>query len=119
MSNGNYMCALRRFVYNNTPSPSFLTPMPLSMCVRPRTWAEISIASDRDSAQEGRGVPLVQSGHRRWFSHDTPANEGGGRLRGRCAHPGGERNIRNARLGSEGGKRIEVVEVVVVVKGSW
>ena len=26
-----------------------------------RTWAEISIASDRDSAQKGRGVPLVQS----------------------------------------------------------
>ena len=29
--------------------------------VQPHTWAEISIASDRDSAQKGRGVPLVQS----------------------------------------------------------
>ena len=36
----------------------------------------IFIASDRDSAQEGRGMPLVQSRHRRRLSHDTPANEG-------------------------------------------
>ena len=34
---------------------------PLHTRVQPRMWAEISIASDRDSAQEGRGVPLVQS----------------------------------------------------------
>ena len=74
-----------------------------------RTWAEISIASDRDSAQEGRGVPLVQSGHRERLSHDAPSNEGGERLRRRFAHPGGKRNIRNARQSFLGNDS----------KGSW
>ena len=37
---------------------SLHTPTPLPTCVRPPTWAEISIASDRDSAQEDGACPL-------------------------------------------------------------
>ena len=74
---------------------------------------EMATESDFPTACRPMGVEMATER----FSHDAPSNEGGERLRRRFAHPRGKRNIRNARLGSGGGKRVEVVEVVVVEEG--
>ena len=85
MSKGNYMCALRSFFLfrffaipnaNKSILHFFAPSTPLSTCVRPRTWAEVSSPQNTDSAQERKGFSPVQSRMASTSPHETLSNQG-------------------------------------------